>query len=84
MGYMATILVSDFSRFLADDLLSPYLDGAPSTERLCLFGGSMARLVRTPQAEKHTSVLLESSRVTTNLCTGEERERSRTMEGQRR
>lgn len=31
--------------------------------------GSRARLVRTPQAEKHISALPESSRVTTNRCT---------------
>lgn len=66
------------SRFLRDTrinklstfkCISPYLAAAPSSERLTLLGGSIARLVRTPQAEKHISVLLESSSVTTNWCT---------------
>lgn len=34
-------------------------------------GGSVARLVRTPQAEKHISALLESSSVTIKRCTVE-------------
>lgn len=57
----------------------PYLAAAPSSERLARLGGSRARLVRTPQAEKHTSVLFESSSVITNWCTGGgEREREMT------
>lgn len=71
------------TRFLRDTrklstfkCISPYLAAAPSSERLTLLGASIARLVRTPQAEKHISVLLESSSVTTNWCT-EEGERRR-------
>lgn len=46
--------------------LCPYLAAAPSSERRARLGGSRARLVRTPQAEKHISVLLESSSITKN------------------
>lgn len=66
--------------------LCAYLAAAPSSERLARLGGSRARLVRTPQAEKHISVLLESSSVTTSWCTegrdnGKERRRMRTKRG---
>lgn len=65
------------NKFLISRCISPYLAAAPSSERLTLFGGSRARLVRTPQAEKHISVLFESSSVTTNWCTEGERGRGR-------
>ena len=57
--------------------ISPYLAAAPSSESLTLLWGSSARLVRTPQAEKHISVLFESSSVTMNWCTEGKRERVR-------
>lgn len=54
-------------------LICAYFAAAPSSERWTLLGGSRAKLVRTPQAEKHISVLFESSSVTTNRYTDTER-----------
>lgn len=76
--YVYTYIYMYTHRHPHEDLLiskciSPYLAAAPSSERLTLLGGSRARLVRTPQAEKHISVLFESSSVTTNWCTEGER-----------
>lgn len=62
------------NKLLVSKCIRPYLEEAPSSERLTLFGGSRARLVRTPQAEKHISVLFESISVTINWCTEEETE----------
>lgn len=61
-------------KFLISKRFRPYLAAAPSSDRLTLFGGSRARLVRTPQAERHISVLFESSSITTNWCTEGERQ----------
>lgn len=54
-------------------LICAYFAAVPSSDRWTLLGGSRAKLVRTPQAEKHISVLFESSSVTTNRCTDTER-----------
>lgn len=50
-----------------------YFAEAPSSERLTRLEGSRAKLVRTPQAEKHISVFFESRSVTTNWYTDTER-----------
>lgn len=64
---------TDMNKLLISKWICPYLAAAASSERLTRFGGSRARLVRTPQAEKHISVLFESSSVTTNWCTDREK-----------
>lgn len=63
---------------LISKCIRPYLTEAPSCARQTLLGGSRARLVRTPQAEKHISALFESRSITTNWYTeGEKDERVR-------
>lgn len=61
--------MSTAASFVISVCFRPYLAEAPSAVRQTLLGGSRARLVRTPQAEKHISLLFESSSVTTNRCT---------------